>query len=201
MYFNMNSTLSVYLVHHRGLGLEKFGAILSLNAGLVVLLQMGVTRWTAHWKLMLAIALGNFLYVIGFSMYGLVDSYGMYLTAMVIITIGEMICAPKEQTLVADLAPVHMRGRYMAIRSFAWIIPVAFGPLGAGVIMDNFDPRLLWLAAGLVGSDSVVGFLMLHRKAGTAISARLQASQSEMEERSAAGGGLRLEPEPIAAAD
>ena len=78
-----------------------------------------------------------------------------------------------------------MRGRYMAISSFAWIIPVAFGPLGAGFIMDNMDPRILWYVAGFVGLLSVMGFLWLQIKAGREIDTR-QISNSP-EEKKAAG--------------
>ena len=55
----------------------------------------------------------------------------------------------------------------MAVHSFAWIIPVSIGPLGAGLIMDNYDPRWIWFAAGLSGTIAVIGFLMLHFKAGS----------------------------------
>jgi MFS family permease len=152
-----------------------------MNAGMVVLLQMFFTRMTAKWKPMLAIAFGNLLYVIGFTMYGFVNTYEMYLLAMVIITVGEMIYAPKEQSIVANFAPEHMRGRYMAVHSFAWIIPVAIGPLGAGLIMDNFDPSLLWYVAGFIGSLSVAGFLTLHFKAGKVIERRQSSCQDEDE--------------------
>jgi MFS family permease len=182
MYFNMNSSMSVYLVNHVGFSSGQFGYLLSLNAFMVVVLQMLFTRLTAKWKPMLAIAFGNVLYVIGFTMFGFIASYNYYLSAMVIITIGEMIYAPKEQAIVADFAPEDMRGRYMAIRSFAWIIPVAFGPLGAGIIMDNFDPRLLWFVAGGIGTLSVIGFLVLHFKAGALIESRLYNSGSEEEQ-------------------
>jgi MFS family permease len=202
MYFNMNSSLSVYLVNHRGLTTERFGYILSLNAGMVVLFQMMFTRWTAKWKPMLAVAFGNVLYVIGFTMYGFVDSYEMFLFAMVIITIGEMIYAPKEQTLVANFAPENMRGRYMAIHSFAWIIPVAIAPLGAGVIMDNFDPRYLWFVAGFIGSLSVVGFLLLHFKAGRLIEERQKIGFPMDEELVGPTQGLLTEKEnPVVLAD
>lgn len=165
MYFNMHSSMSVFLVNYRDITPEQFGYILSLNAGMVVTLQILFTRITAKWKPMLAIAFGNILYVIGFTMYGIFNTYTMFIIAMIIITIGEMIYAPKEQTIVANIAPEHMRGRYMAIRNYAWIIPVAIGPLGAGVIMDNFDPSYIWFAAGFIGSLSVIGFLLLHIKA------------------------------------
>jgi len=181
MYFNMNSTMSVYLVIFRGFSSSQFGYLLSLNALMVVVLQMLFTRLTARWKPMLAIAFGNVLYVIGFTMFGFIASYNYYLSAMVIITIGEMIYAPKEQAIVADFAPEDMRGRYMAIRSFAWIIPVAFGPLGAGIIMDNLDPRLLWFVAGGIGTLSVIGFLILHNKAGALIESRLYSAAKEEE--------------------
>ena len=68
MSFNIKSSLSVYLVNYRGLTSEQFGYILSLNAGMVVLLQIFFTRLTAGWKPMLAIAFGNVLNVVGFTM-------------------------------------------------------------------------------------------------------------------------------------
>jgi len=111
-----------------------------------VLMQLFFSRITAKWKPMLAIALGNLLYVIGFTMYGFVNTYFMFLLAMVIITIGEMIYAPKEQTLVANFAPVHMRGRYMAIRGFSWIIPTAIGPLLVTSVISLFTIKATpWL--------------------------------------------------------
>jgi len=165
MYFNMNSSMSVYLVNYRGLSPEQFGFILTINAGMVVLLQILFTRMTAKWKPLLAIAIGNVLYVVGFTMYGIFDSFTIYIIAMVIITIGEMICAPKEKMIVVNIAPEDMRARYMAISNYAWILPIAIGPLGAGVIMDNFDPRYVWYLAGLIGILAVVGNIILHFRA------------------------------------
>ena len=182
MYFNMNSSLSVYLVNYRNISPEQFGYILSLNAGMVVMLQMLFTRLTASWKPMLAIALGNLLYVVGFTMYGIVESYPLYLLAMVVITIGEMIYAPKEQTIVASLAPEHMRGRYMAVRNLSWIIPVSFGPLGAGLIMDNLDPRLLWFIVSFIGMLAVLGFIYLHFKYGKKLEDKFNGSTVETKE-------------------
>jgi len=83
-----------------------------------------------------------------------------------------MIVAPVEQSLVADFAPQKMRGRYMAIFGFVWIIPWAIGPLGAGLIMDNFDPRLMWLVAFGIGIVSMLGYLWLHVRAGDKFAAR-----------------------------
>lgn len=193
MYFNMNSSMSVYMVNHRGFSPAQFGYILTLNAGMVVLLQVLVTRLTACWKPMIAVMVGNILYVIGFSMYGIFSAYGMYVAAMVIITIGEMIFAPKEQTVVANIAPEHMRGRYMAIHNFSWILPISIGPLGAGLIMDNLDPRYVWFAAGISGMISVLGFLYLHIKAGGRFALDTDEIVPKMKET-----GLHFDPEEAA---
>lgn len=184
MYFNMNSTLSVYLVNFQGITTEQFGYVLSLNAVMVVVLQVFFSRWVANWKPMVTMALGNILYVIGFSMYGYVNSYPLFLLAMVIITIGEMIIAPVAQSLVAHFAPEDMRGRYMAVHSLAWILPVSVGPLGAGYIMDNFDPRLLWFVAGGIGLLDVLGFLLLHFKAGKKFEERQNGYKDKSEDPS-----------------
>ena len=42
---------------------------------MVVLMQLFFTRVTAKWKPVLTIALGNLLYVVGFTMYGFVNTY------------------------------------------------------------------------------------------------------------------------------
>jgi hypothetical protein len=36
------------------------------------------------------------------------------------------------------------------------------GPYLAGLLMDNYDPNLLWYACGIVGMFAVLGFLTLH---------------------------------------
>jgi MFS family permease len=87
------------------------------------------------------------------------------MVAMVIITIGEMLVAPVSQAIVARFAPEEMRGRYMAVFGFSFGIPFAIGPLLAGLILDNLDPRILWWSAGVVGLLAAVIFLNLYRKA------------------------------------
>ncbi|MEE8122410.1 MAG: MFS transporter, partial [Anaerolineales bacterium] len=131
---------------------------------MVVLFQFPITRVIEKLPPMRMMALGSALYAVGFAMYGFVSTYTLFLLAMGIITIGEMLVAPVGQALIARFAPEDMRGRYMAIAGFSYGIPYAVGPLFAGLILDNADPRLLWWAAGIVGMMAVSMFLWLHRK-------------------------------------
>lgn len=164
VYMNMGTTLGVYLRDIQGVAESRYGLILSMNAAIVVLFQFPITRRIEKLPPMMMMALGSALYAVGFAMYGFVSTYTLFLLAMVIITIGEMLVAPVGQALVAYFAPEDMRGRYMAIAGFSFGIPFAIGPLLAGLILDNADPRALWWAAGFVGIMAVIMFLWLHRK-------------------------------------
>jgi MFS family permease len=162
-YMNMNTTLGVYLRNEFGTPESAYGLLLSINAAMVVFMQFPITRRISKYPSMLMMAVGTFLYVIGFSMYGFVSTYAMFVTAMVILTVGEMVVSPVAQALVASFAPEEMRGRYMAVSGFSWGIPFAVGPYLAGLIIDGPKQYLLWYAAGFVGILSTLGFLALHR--------------------------------------
>jgi MFS family permease len=162
----MNSTLSVFLLKVHQIQPQGFGYILSLNAAMVVALQFWVTRGLKKVPQMMIMVLGNLLYAVGFGMYGFISSYGLMLLAMAVITLGEMFVVPVAQTLVSVFAPEEMRGRYMAIYGYAWIIPSAVGPLLAGLVMDNLDPNWVWYGGGILAAIAAVGYLAIHRRAG-----------------------------------
>lgn len=164
VYNQMYSTLSVFLNVVYEIPAQGYGYILSLNAGMVVLLQFLVTKKIAHKPPMLMMALGTGFYLVGFLMYGFVTGYALFLLAMILITIGEMIVSPISQSTVAKLAPESMRGRYMAVFQYSYIIPSIFGPLAAGLIMDNYNPNLVWYFCGGIAALAVLGFLRLNRK-------------------------------------
>jgi MFS family permease len=162
-YMNMNTTLGVYLRNEHGTSEWYYGMLLSLNAAMVVLLQFPITRRIKKYPPMLMMAFGTLLYSIGFAMYGFVSFYYMFIVAMIIITIGEMIVSPVAQALVASFSPEDMRGRYMAVSGFAWGIPFAVGPYFAGLLIDGPNPQYLWYVAGFIGLLSTIGFLSLQR--------------------------------------
>lgn len=113
---------------------------------------------------MLMMMAATFLYGIGYTMFGFISSYPLFMLAMAIITVGEMLHIPVAQALVARFAPASMRGRYMAVYSVGWTIPFALGPLGAGLVMDNFNPNLVWFIGGGLSLITLAGFYWLQVK-------------------------------------
>ncbi len=161
VYSQMYSTLSVFLRDVHSIPESGYGWLMTLNAGMVVLFQFGITRKISKFPPMLILALGSLLYTIGFGMYGFVSVYFLFMVAMVIITIGEMVVIPVAQAYVGEAAPEDMRGRYSGVMGFSWMIPWMIGPLLAGLIMDNGDPNWVWYGSAILGVISVIGFLWL----------------------------------------
>ena len=133
-----------------------------MSAVTVILFQFWVTRRVKKYPPMLMMALGAGFYMVGFSMYGFVSAYFLFVSAVVLITIGEMIAMPVSQALAANFAPADMRGRYMALFSLAWAVPATVGPWAAGMIIDNYDPNWVWYLSGVLCFMAVIGFLWLH---------------------------------------
>jgi len=177
VYLQMYSTLSVYLRDVHAVPAQGYGFLMSANAILVVLTQFWLTRRIRRYPPMLMMAAGTALYMVGFAAYGFVAVYPAFLAAMLVITVGEMIVVPVSNALVARFAPAEMRGRYMAIAGLSWGIPSAVGPLAAGIILDNYNPNLVWYAAGGLAAVAALGFLGLQ----SAARARLTALENEVE--------------------
>ena len=162
VYQQMYSTLSVYLRDVHGVPARGYGLLMSMDAALVVVAQFPVARRVKRYPPMLMMALGTVFYMIGFAMYGFVSTYALFIAAILLITVGEMIVLPVGQALAARFAPEAMRGRYMAFFGFSWALPGMFSAWAAGVIMDNYNPNWVWYLSGIISAVAVLGFYALY---------------------------------------
>jgi len=156
------TSLPVYLrdVHH--IDTKSYGVMLSLSGLQVVLFQFWISRTIRIYSPFLMMTLGALFLMIGFGIIGFVSGIALFMLSILIITFGEMIFYPTGQVLAVSFAPVNMRGRYMAIYSLAWAIPATIGPAAAGLILDNYDPNLLWYLGGILCVIAAIGFYALH---------------------------------------
>jgi MFS family permease len=162
VYLQMYNSLSVYLRDHHGVNPQGYGFLMSSSAITVILFQFWISGVIKKRPPFLMLALGTLFYMLGFSMFGLVSAYWLFVSAVVIITIGEMVVMPTSQALTAHFAPEEMRGRYMAIYGLVWMIPSAIAPGLAGIILDNYNPNLLWYLGGGLCAVSAFSFIILH---------------------------------------
>src|SRR5690606_25965843 len=134
VYQQQYGALSVYLRDAHGISSRSYGLMLSIAGLEVVLLQLWISRRIRGYPPFLMMVLGTLFFMVGFAMIGFVQGVGMFILAVMIITIGEMITFPTNRVIAVGFAPAEMRGRYMAIYDLGWTVPATFGPAAAGLI-------------------------------------------------------------------
>lgn len=146
------STLSIFTVERLGLSTAQFGGLLTLNGLLVAVAQYPLARWSARWPRFRVLALGAFLYGLGYLSLGWVQAYPLLLGSMTVVTFGEMLFAPASSATVAELAPPQARGRYLGALGLAESFGFSAGPFLGGLLLD-FVPSapLLWGALASLG--------------------------------------------------
>jgi len=166
VYQQMYNSLSVYLRDNHSIDPQGYGFLMTTSAITVILFQFWVSRNIKDKPPFVIMAVGTLFYMLGFSMFGFVSAYWLFMSAIVVITIGEMLIMPTSQTLAANFAPVEMRGRYMAIFGLTWLLPSTFAPMLAGLILDNLNPNLLWYIGGILCAVAATAFYALHLRLG-----------------------------------
>ena len=162
VYQQQYGALAVYLRDVHNISSRSYGLMLSVTGLEVVLFQIWISRMIRKYPPFLMMVLGAVFFMVGFAMVGVVRGFESFLLAVIIVTIGEMIFFPTNKALAANFAPAEMRGRYMAIYDLGWTLPATLGPAAAGLILDNYDPNLLWYLGGILCTLSAVSFYALH---------------------------------------
>jgi MFS family permease len=188
VYIQMYNSLSVYLRDAHGISPQQYGFLLTTSAITVILFQFWLMRLLGGRPPFLMMAWGTAFYMVGFTMFGVVSAYWLFAVAIVVITVGEMIVMPTSQALAAHFAPIDMRGRYMAVFGLSAGIAATIGPTAAGLILDNYDPNLLWYIGGLLCAVSVLAFYALHVRLGSQQRFAQGASRPEALEPAMAAG-------------
>ena len=156
--------LSVYSKDNFGIPESQFGFIMASNAVMVILFQIKVTKITKKLSPYLMMALGAFLYALGVGSIALGKSFPAFLISMVILTCGELILVPTATTVVANISPPDMRGRYMSIYNLSWGLAYGIGPVIGGLLNDLIAPSAIWYGGLVIGLVSTVMFLLISIK-------------------------------------
>ncbi|HAL61819.1 MAG TPA: hypothetical protein DCP08_05360 [Chloroflexi bacterium] len=150
--------LPVYMKEGFGIAESGFGVIMATNGLMVVLFQFVVTRVTERYPETYVMAAGAFFTGLGALAAALSNNFWLFLLAMIILTIGELIWAPTSIAFVAKLAPIDMRGRYMGVYGVAGGIAWGIGPVTSGYFYDHIAPVSVWYLALVLGMVCTLAF-------------------------------------------
>lgn len=110
-------------------GEGSFGILLSENGLLVVLFTVFVTKWMTKYPEKRVFFLSSIMYAVAMLIFPLTANFWVFLFAMAVFTLGELMTVGLQESFVSKLAPEDMRGQYFAAASLRYTIGRTIAPL------------------------------------------------------------------------
>ncbi|MCM0675429.1 MFS transporter [Micromonospora phytophila] len=143
-----------------GLSAATYGSVIALNGVLIVVGQLFVPRLIRGRSRSHVLALASVVMGLGFGLTAFADAVWLYGLTVLIWTLGEMLNSPSNATLIAELSPAALRGRYQGVFSLSWQVAGAAAPILGGLLREQAGNTALWLSCAVVGALMAVAHLV-----------------------------------------
>jgi MFS family permease len=146
-----------------GLRPSAYGMVVSLGGAMIVVGQLFVPRLIGARRHAVVLAAAFVLLAAGYGAVFLADRLWIYLAAASVWTVGQMLAAPPNASIIAELAPTALRGRYQGV--FFLVFPAAgfVAPSLGGWSLQHLD-AWHWLVCGALGLAGAAGHLWTARR-------------------------------------
>jgi MFS family permease len=156
VFFQLTSTVPLFLVHYLRLPESIYGTVFTLNTLMIVVLELPLNNAMAQWSHRRTLTLGAFLYAIGFGSFALAKGPMGIFAAVVVWTFGEMILMPGSAAYAAEIAPTGRRGEYMGLYTMSFSFAFSLGPWLGAMLLERHGPQALWGTALVSGCISTL---------------------------------------------
>jgi MFS family permease len=156
VFFQLTSTLPLFLVRNLRVPESVFGTVFTLNTLMIVAIEVPLNTAMAHWSHRRTLMLGALLYAVGFGSYAIVTGPAGVFAGVVIWTFGEMILMPGSSAYAAEIAPPERRGEYMGLYTMSFSIAFSLGPFLGAEILQRWGSHVLWTTAFASGIISTI---------------------------------------------
>ncbi|WP_433387991.1 MFS transporter [Micromonospora sp. KLBMP9576] len=153
------STIMPLAMRSDGLRPSAYGAVVALGGVLIVLGQLFVPRLIERHRRDRVLAVSTTLLALGFAALAFADDVPVYLAAAVVWTVGQMLAAPPNAQINADLAPPELRARYQSVFYLAFPAASFVAPTLGGISLQHLGDRH-WLIVGGLGLLAAGGHLL-----------------------------------------
>lgn len=143
-----------------GLSTTTYGSVIALNGVLIVAGQLFVPRLIRGRSRSHVLALASAVMGVGFGLTAFAEAAWFYGLTVLIWTLGEMLQSPSNSTLIAELSPAELRGRYQGVFSLSWQVAGASAPILGGLVRQEAGNATLWLGCAAIGAVMAVAHLL-----------------------------------------
>ncbi|PEJ57544.1 MFS transporter [Bacillus sp. AFS002410] len=162
------------------IGLKKYSLLWTINGALIVVAQPIISSAIRKYKLSMR---KQMLFGIGFFIASTIfvstaHQFSMFITGMIILTIGEMFVWPAVPTIANMLAPKDRVGMYQGIVNSAATVGRMLGPVIGGAVVDTFNMRVLFIVLVVFLGISMIFSVLYERLAKKVVKAENQTFAS-----------------------
>lgn len=161
MFFQLETAFGIYMKSAYGLVEHEIGLLFSGNTILIILVEMILLRWVerfANWRVLAA---GVACAGIGLAMIPFGSTFGFALAAILVFTVGEMLCLPIAYTIASTRAAASNRGAYLGAFGVAFSSAFIVGPPLGSAVYANLGGSILWYLCAPTAVLAAVLFLIL----------------------------------------
>ena len=141
-----------------GLGTDEYSSLLTINGGILCLLQIPAIALFQRMSNTRVLVLGMSITAVGYAFQIGANSWVTFAIATVLWTLGELGTFPIAATTVANIAPKDVRGTYQGLYNLVWSLSNAFSPLVGGWILNAFGSHVLWTCCTVMFVIVAIGF-------------------------------------------
>ena len=156
------TSLPIFSAHSILSNPALYGYVYAANGMTVVVSQPVINRLMRRFSDMQSMVIGVIFYIIGYGAVAFTGSLPQLILDMVIITTGENLTAPAENSVISSYSSRDKTGRYMAFKSAMWGTGSMVGP-SAGLLSlygFKYSGLLTWSSISLFGVAAIVAFLL-----------------------------------------
>lgn len=164
IYAQGNVTLPLDMAAH-GLGPSAYGSAISVNGFLIILITIPLSSLAVTWPRFPVMAAAGLLLGAGFGLTAFASGLPMFALCVAVWTVGEILGSAIAPVIIADLAPVELRGLFQGIQGSAWGLAFFLGPLLGGWVYERFGAFTLWTGAFGIGLALFFAYFALGRTA------------------------------------
>lgn len=156
-YSQMTGSLSKFLELTMSDGVKLFSVLMSVNAVVVVTMQIALTKWGEKRTPLQSILAGNIMYALGDIGFAFANSWTLFILSMVFFTFGEILTFTASDVFIDRLAPAHMRGTYYGAKSFS-NLGHFIGPWLGGMVLESYGGSYLFVLVAAISLSSTLFF-------------------------------------------
>jgi len=168
VFFQLFTSIPVYLKSELLLNEDSIGLIMALNGLIIAAVEMPIVYLLENkYSSLRIIIIGTLLITISYTVYLLGSWQGLAVISMILVTFGEIFHMPFANAFTMGRANRSQMGKYMSYYGMSFSLAFIFAPIVGMQIADRWGYSSLWTVMSIIGIVASIGYYILYKRSKT----------------------------------